>query len=89
MQIEDQSEVVAFLSSKAAFAHLGLGGAVKRIETQISVVFLIGDRAFKLKRAVRFPYLDFSDASKLRAEAEAELALNRWTAPDFYLGLPR
>jgi hypothetical protein len=60
---------------------------VRRIETHISVVFLIAERAFKLKRAVRFPYLDFSDAGKRRAAAETELALNRRTAPELYLGL--
>ncbi len=87
MRLEDQSEIIAFLSSEDAYACLGLSGAVKRIETHISVVFLIGDRAFKLKRAVRFPYLDFSDAPKRRAAAETELALNRRTAPDLYLGL--
>lgn len=87
MQIEDQSAIVAFLSSEDAYTNLGLSGAVKRIETHISVVFLIGDRAFKLKRAVRFPYLDFSDADKRRTAAETELALNRRTAPELYLGL--
>ncbi len=87
MQIEDQSGIIDFLSSGDAYASLGLSGAVKRIETHISVVFLIGGRAFKLKRAVRFPYLDFSDAGKRRAGAEAELTLNRRTAPELYLGL--
>lgn len=87
MRIEDQSAIIEFLSSQDAYAGLGLGGQVKRIETHISVVFLIADRAFKLKRAVRFPYLDFSDAGKRRAAAERELALNRRTAPEIYLGL--
>ena len=87
MQTEDQSALIAFLSSEGAYAAIGLTGAVKRIETHISVVFLIADRAFKLKRAVRFPYLDFSDAGKRRAAAETELALNRRTAPELYLGL--
>ncbi|MHA1536553.1 MAG: bifunctional aminoglycoside phosphotransferase/ATP-binding protein [Alphaproteobacteria bacterium] len=87
MQIEDQSGIIDFLSDQDAYAGLGLRGPVKRIETHISVVFLIADRAFKLKRAVRFPYLDFSDGEKRKAAAEVELALNRRTAPELYLGL--
>ena len=47
--------------------------------------FLAGDRAYKLKRAVKFPYLDYSTAEQRRAACEAELALNRRTAPDLYL----
>jgi len=39
----------------------------------------------KLKRAIKFPYLDFSNAEQRRIACEAELALNRRTAPDLYL----
>jgi hypothetical protein len=56
-----QQAVVDFLSTPAAY---GDGtGTVERIDTHISVVFLTGQRAFKLKRAVRFDYLDFSTPS--------------------------
>jgi aminoglycoside phosphotransferase family enzyme/predicted kinase len=48
-------------------------------------VFLAGDRALKLKRAVKLPYLDFSTVARRRAACEAELAVNRRTAPDLYL----
>ncbi len=37
-----------------------LGEPVEQIETHISRIFLAGDRAFKMKRAVHFPYVDFS-----------------------------
>jgi len=87
MLVQDQSETTAFLSDAAAYRGLGIEGAVERIETHISKVFLIGDRAFKLKRAVKFPYLDFSTAAKRKAAALAELRLNRRTAPTIYLGL--
>ena len=50
--VEDQSEVIAFLA-----AHLS---PVKRIDTHGAVVFLASERAYKLKRAVKFPYMDFS-----------------------------
>ncbi|HUT50460.1 MAG TPA: AAA family ATPase [Alphaproteobacteria bacterium] len=87
MLVQDQSETIEFLSGAAAYRGLGIEGPVERIETHISEVFLIGDRAFKLKRAVKFPYLDFSTPAKRKAAALAELALNRRTAPTIYLGL--
>src|SRR5262249_7069896 len=49
------------------------------------IVFLAGERAYKLKRAVRFPYLDYSTVERRRAMCEAELAINRRTAPSLYL----
>jgi uncharacterized protein len=63
------------------------GTAVERIETHISMVFLIGERAYKLKRAVAFSYLDFSTTALRERFCRAELGLNRRTAPELYLGL--
>ena len=80
---DDQRDVIDFLSQPSSY-----GAAVERvdiIETHVSLVFLAGDRAYKLKRAVKFPYLDFSTAEQRRIACEAELALNRRTAPDLYL----
>jgi len=51
------------------------------------MVFLAGDRAYKLKRAVRFSYLDFSTVAQREAACRAELELNRRTAPELYLGV--
>lgn len=80
--IDDQADVIAFLSDPASYAE---GDAIEKIETHISLIFLCGDRAYKLKRAVKLPYLDFSTA-RLRATAcIAELQLNRRTAPELYL----
>jgi hypothetical protein len=80
--VEDQSEVIAFLSRAGSY---GAGvAAVERIETHISVVFLAGDRAYKLKRAARFAYLDFSTLERRRVACEAEIAINRRTAPGLY-----
>ena len=77
-----QDTVVAFLSNPATF---GPGVAtVERQETHISHVFLGGDRALKLKRAVTYPYLDFSTVEKRKAACEAEVAINRRTAPGIY-----
>jgi hypothetical protein len=83
MITEDQSTVTAFLSSPAAHG----GAAVERIDTHSSIVFLAGDRAWKLKRAVRYGYLDYSTADQRRAMCEAEVRINRRTAPALYLGV--
>jgi aminoglycoside phosphotransferase family enzyme len=57
---------------------------VTRHEAHMSQVFLAGDRAYKLKKPVRFPYLDFSTLSRRKAACRAELRLNRRLAPDIY-----
>jgi aminoglycoside phosphotransferase family enzyme/predicted kinase len=76
----DQPEVIAFLSSPAAHG----GAEVERIETHSAIVFLAGDRAWKLKRAVRYDYLDFSEPMRRHELCEAEVRLNRRSAPDLY-----
>lgn len=83
MITEDQSRVVAFLGAPATHA----GAAVERIDTHASIVFLAGDRAWKLKRAVRYDYLDFSTADRRHAMCEAEVRVNRRTAPHLYRGV--
>src|SRR5688572_7590184 len=80
MITQDQAAVVEFLSSPSAHG----GAAVERIETHASIVFLAGASAWKLKRAVQYDYLDFSTADRRRAMCEAELRINRRTAPDLY-----
>lgn len=64
----------------------GFGGqSVEHIETHAAHVFLVGDRAFKMKKAVKLPYLDFSTVEKRKAVLEDELAINRAFAPSIYL----
>jgi aminoglycoside phosphotransferase family enzyme len=58
---------------------------VSRHETHMSQVFLAGDRVYKLKKPVRFPYLDFSTLARREAACRAELRLNRRLAADTYL----
>lgn len=79
--VEDQREAIAFLTDSKS--HGGL--PVERIDTHGAVVALVGKRAYKLKRAVRFPYMDFSTLALRRRFCEAELTLNRRTAPELYL----
>jgi aminoglycoside phosphotransferase family enzyme/predicted kinase len=80
---DDQQDVIAFLKDPSS--HGGDVDRVELIETHVSLVFLAGDRAYKLKRAVKYPYLDFSTAEHRKASCEAELTLNRRTAPALYL----
>ena len=68
---EDQSEVIAFLSEGA-----------EHVETHAAHVFLKGDVALKLKKAVKLPYLDFSTRSRRKAMIEQELMINRGFAPN-------
>ena len=65
------------------------GETVETFETHISIVFLAGRRALKLKRAVRLPYVDLSTAERRLAIAEREVGLNRRTAPKLYVGVRR
>jgi len=58
--------------------------AVTRRETHMSQVFLAGDKVYKLKKPVRFPYLDFSTLARREAACRAELRLNRRLAADTY-----
>ena len=78
-------EKVEFLSRPDAYSHAVSTVACR--ETHMSWVFLAGDRAYKLKKPVRFPYLDFSTLARREAACRAELRLNRRLAPDVYVGV--
>lgn len=80
-QADVQAEVFAFLADPAIHG----GAPVRRIDTHSAAVFLAGDRAFKVKRAVRYPFLDFSTLAQRRAACEAELEVNHAFAPELYL----
>jgi aminoglycoside phosphotransferase family enzyme/predicted kinase len=56
-------------------------------ETHISIVFLVGDRAVKLKKAVQFPFIDLSTREQRERACHREVELNRRLAPDVYLGV--
>ncbi|MGY8706320.1 AAA family ATPase [Bradyrhizobium sp. 18BD] len=57
---------------------------VKRIDTHAATVLLDGTRALKIKRAVRFPFLDYSTLAKRKAACEEEIRINRPLAPQIY-----
>ena len=81
---DDQSDVIRFLSAADTFA---LSERVERIDTHCSIVFLAGDHAYKLKRAVSYSYLDYSTVELRRRACQREFALNRRTAPNLYIGV--
>ena len=83
MITEDQTDVVEFLTAPSTHGN----AAVERIDTHSAIVFLAGERAYKLKRAVRFDYLDFSTAERRRDMCDAEVRINRRTAPEIYRGI--
>jgi len=73
------------LSDPACYDH-----EVERVqvaETHISWVFLTGKYAYKVKKPVKLPFLDFSTLHQRRHFCEEELRLNRRLAPDLYLGV--
>ena len=80
---DSQADIIAFLRDPANYELEG--GKVDVIETHASLVFLAGNRSYKLKRAVKYSYLDFSTLDLRQAACAAELRLNRRTAPELYL----
>ncbi|MBY6242736.1 AAA family ATPase [Methylosinus sp. Sm6] len=82
MSFGAQDETVRFLMARGESA-----GAP--IVTHISIVVLTRDRAYKLKRDVVFPYLDFHTPQIRLAMCRREHELNRRLAPSLYLGARR
>ncbi|MGJ4931712.1 AAA family ATPase [Bradyrhizobium sp. HKCCYLS2038] len=77
----DQDLVFSFLSDT------NLHPGVRRIDTHAASVFLLGDRALKIKRAIRLPFLDYSTLSLRKTACAKEIEINRPFAPDIYLGV--
>ena len=76
----DQQRVLDFLDGSS----FGAAKGGKRIDTHASMVFLGGDRALKIKRAVRLPFLDYSTLEKRKRACEEELKVNAVNAPELY-----
>lgn len=77
----EQAEVIERLTDGEGFGRR----PPERIDTHISVVFLTADRAYKLKREIEVSYLDYSTVEARKRYCEAEIAINRRTAPQIYL----
>ena len=79
------AEKVRFLRSPGAYAHGP--DRVETVETHMSWVFLAGNLVFKLKKPVRFPFLDFTSLQRREHAVREEVRLNRRLAPGVYLGV--
>ncbi len=77
--LTDQTDVIQFLEAGA-----GQGGRAHRIDTHGAMIFLIDDLALKIKRAVKYDYMDLSTVEKRHALLNRELDLNQPTAPSIY-----
>jgi aminoglycoside phosphotransferase family enzyme/predicted kinase len=80
---DGQEPVLRLLADPVTFG----GAEVRRIDTHAASVFLAGERALKVKRAVRFPFLDYSTLEKRKAACAAEIEVNRPFAPQVYRGI--
>jgi aminoglycoside phosphotransferase family enzyme len=76
---------VGFLRQPTAY--LEPGGRVETVETHMSWVFLTERFAYKLKKPVRYDFLDFRSLQSRRQSCEEEVRLNRRLAPEVYLGV--
>ncbi len=79
----DQAPVFDFMALPGSY--LGRPATVERIETHASIVFLAGTFAYKVKRAVKYKFLDFSTLAKRHQAFLNELRINTRTAPQLYL----
>lgn len=78
---ETQDEARRLLADPATHG----GGTVEVVETHANLIFLGPELAFKMKKAVRYPYLDYGTPERRRRFCEAEGEINRRTAPEIYL----
>jgi len=81
-----QQETIAFMNRPESYG-LDELAEVRCVQTHGAFIFLAGEHAYKLKRDVRLPYLDFSTVEKRRLACENEVRLNRRTAPTLYHGV--
>ena len=79
-EAQSQTAALRFLGDAGNYAN----HSVRRIDTHANVIFLAGDRALKVKRAVRLPFLDYSSLAKRQAACASELEVNRVFAPELY-----
>jgi aminoglycoside phosphotransferase family enzyme/predicted kinase len=79
-EAQSQAAALRFLGDPATYGD----HQVRRIDTHANVIFLAGDRALKVKRAVHLPFLDYSSLAKRKAACASELEVNRAFAPELY-----
>lgn len=85
-RLGDQSAALEFLARAESYDPPP-SGPIVHIATHGSHVFLAGERAYKMKRAVTFPYMDYGTLERRHGFCIREVELNRRTAPNLYLGV--
>ena len=85
MIVQNQAAVLKFLNDPASYGERAV--PITTTTTHISVIFFVGQKVFKLKRAVHLSYVDFSTAAQRLAACRQEWRLNRQTAPMLYVGV--
>ncbi|EFO34592.1 nucleotide-binding protein [Roseibium sp. TrichSKD4] len=78
----DQETVFAFIQSLPADDPDQRG--IQRIDTGANVIFLTGKKAYKIKRDVQYPFLDYSTLALRKRACEREIELNAPHAPQIY-----
>ena len=83
------TELIALISALRRPEALGHppDAAVEVVQTHVSVVFLVGDDVYKLKKPLDLDFLDYSTLERRRHFCALEVQLNRRLAPDVYLGV--
>jgi hypothetical protein len=81
---DDQRPVFDLLANPRTH---GIPGPVKRIDTHAAAVFLAGPNVYKVKKAIRFPFMDQSTLELRRHACDAEVLVNRRFTPELYLGV--
>jgi len=82
LDIETQEAVFCFLSSLAQPSDSN--ARFERIDTHANAVFLVGGKAYKVKRAIKFPFLDYSTLALREEACKREITCNQLQAPQIY-----
>lgn len=82
---ETHAELIQLMHSPSFYPHRP--PSVQLIQTHISYVFIAGDRVYKVKKPVRFDFLDFSTLERRKHFCEEEFRLNRRLAPTVYIAV--
>jgi len=72
---------------KDSHSYPGVPASVEYVQTHISHVFIVENRVYKFRKAVRFPFVDFSTVEARHTDCLREVELNSRLAPDVYLGV--
>lgn len=82
---DEERAVTALMSDPATYGNSV--SEVEVIETHIARVFLAGDEAYKIKKRVHLPFLDFTTLEERERACSREIEINQPHAPDLYFGL--